>query len=69
MDEDSFRADYRPMSNKELAELVAEGEDGYLPEAWRALQAEIASRGGKPDGSEPVEGKEAVADGLGDEDL
>jgi len=27
------------MSNEELAELVVEGESGFQPEAWSALQS------------------------------
>jgi len=55
MTEDEYRAEYQAMSNVELAELVVEGQDGYLPEAWRALQVEVATRKVDPDLSEAIE--------------
>ena len=35
---------YRLMSDAELLELSREGADAYRPEAWSALQAELAGR-------------------------
>lgn len=59
-DPDYLRSYYQRLSDDALADLHAAGPDGYVPEAWEILNAEVRRRGSS---ATPVEASSVASRG------